>query len=189
VSGERPFLFVTSNPGKLREARSLLPVPIENLAVDLDEIQSVSVKEVSLHKLAQARRHVDGPVFVEDVALGFDALGGFPGPFVKWLVASAGGAGVGKIAAGLEQSTGSAICSIAAWDGEAVHTFIGECRGILLSEPRGTAGFGWDAWFQPEGHTLTYAEMSVDEKSKVSHRALAYAKFVAHLSGGAEPHA
>ena len=190
MNGPRPFFFVTSNPGKLREARSLLPIEIESLDLDLEEIQSLSVEEVSLHKLAQARRHVDGPVFVEDVALGFDSLGGFPGPFVKWLVASAGGAGVGKIAAGLERATGSAVCSIAAWDGASVHTFIGECPGLLLAEPRGTAGFGWDAWFQPEGFSLTYAEMASDEKATISHRARAYAKFSACLlSGSAERHA
>ena len=83
MSGATALRFVTSNPGKLREAAALLPVPIDALDVDLDEIQASTVEEISLHKLEQARRLVDGPVFVEDVALGFDALGGFPGPYVK----------------------------------------------------------------------------------------------------------
>jgi non-canonical purine NTP pyrophosphatase (RdgB/HAM1 family) len=177
--------FVTSNPGKLREARALLPVPIDALEIDLEEIQAPTIETISLHKLEQARRQVDGPVFVEDVALGFDALGGFPGPYVKWLLAAAGGEGLGRIAAGLDDAGATAVCHLAMWDGSMVRSFVGECHGRLLAFPRGSAGFGWDAWFQPDGQPLTYAEMTPESKAETSHRARAYALFAAHLLSGA----
>lgn len=180
-----PLRFATSNPGKLREARALLPIPIEPLRIDLEEIQAATIEAISIHKLEQARRVSDGPVFVEDVALGFDALGGFPGPYVKWLLRCAGGDGIGRIAAGLSDAAGSAVCQLAVWDGEEVRTFRGECRGRLLAAPRGSGGFGWDAWFEPEGHALTYAEMNEVEKSRVSHRGRAYARLSAFLSSRA----
>ena len=185
MTAGQPFRFATSNAGKLREARALLPVPIEALEVDLQEIQGASIEAISLHKLDQARRLVAGPVFVEDVGLGFDALGGFPGPYVKWLLSAAGGAGVGRIAAGLPDTTGSAVCHLAVWDGDSMRSFVGECRGRLLAEPRGTGGFGWDPWFEPQGSSLTYAEMSEAEKSRISHRAKAYSMFSAFLSSRA----
>ena len=46
---------------------------------------------------------------------------------------------------------------------------------------RGAAVFGWDAWFQPQGSAKTFAEMTADEKDKVSHRGKAYRLLAAHL--------
>lgn len=185
MSLREPLRFATSNPGKLREARELLHVPIEPIDTEIEEIQAGSIAEIALHKLDQARRLVPGPVFVEDVALGFDSLGGFPGPYVKWLIRASGGEGVGKIAAGLDDTRGAAICHLAFWDGETARSFVGECRGRLLAAPRGVGGFGWDAWFLPDGETLTYAEMTSEAKAKVSHRAKAYRLFAEFLLSGA----
>jgi non-canonical purine NTP pyrophosphatase (RdgB/HAM1 family) len=185
VSRRLPLRFATSNRGKLREARAILSVPIESLDVDLEEIQAPTIESITLHKLQQARRFVEGPVFVEDVALGFEVLGGFPGPYVKWLLAAAGGEGVGRIAAGLSDSSGSAVCHLAFWDGDTVRTFVGECRGRILAQPRGDEGFGWDAWFEPAGLRMTYAEMTEEQKVCVSHRAMAYKHFSEHLLSGA----
>lgn len=60
-------------------------------------------------------------------------------------------------------------------------TFIGVCPGNLLKNPRGGAGFGYDPLFVPEGYSLTFAELSGEEKNKISHRALALQKFVDFL--------
>lgn len=57
--------------------------------------------------------------------------------------------------------------------------FEGECRGTLLVEPRGNAGFGYDPLFVPDGYTESYAELGDEVKSKISHRARAWAEFVA----------
>ncbi|GAB3966026.1 non-canonical purine NTP diphosphatase [Spirosoma terrae] len=61
------------------------------------------------------------------------------------------------------------------------HQFEGIVEGQILQEPRGIGGFGYDPIFLPDGHDRTFAEMSLDEKSKISHRSKALAKMVAYL--------
>ena len=74
-----------------------------------------------------------------------------------------------------------AECCVAYWDGSKGHIFCGVTAGEILVEPRGERHFGWDAWFQPKGSKKTFAEMTDDEKDKVSHRGDAYRKLAAHL--------
>lgn len=61
------------------------------------------------------------------------------------------------------------------------HQFEGIVEGQILHEPRGSGGFGYDPIFLPDGHDRTFAEMSLDEKSKISHRSKALTKMVAYL--------
>jgi XTP/dITP diphosphohydrolase len=61
------------------------------------------------------------------------------------------------------------------------HSFEGIVEGTIIDSPRGTDGFGYDPIFVPEGHDRTFAEMSLEEKGKLSHRARAFAKLVAFL--------
>ncbi len=60
--------------------------------------------------------------------------------------------------------------------------FEGEVIGEITEEPRGDQGFGYDPVFQPQGHTRTFAEMSMAEKNQLAHRARALQKFKAFLS-------
>ncbi len=61
------------------------------------------------------------------------------------------------------------------------HQFEGIINGQILTEPRGTGGFGYDPIFLPDGYDRTFAEMSIDEKGLISHRAQALAKMIAYL--------
>lgn len=61
----------------------------------------------------------------------------------------------------------------------AEHVFEGECRGALLDEPRGGAGFGYDPLFVPDGYEQSYAELGDEVKSRLSHRARAWAALAA----------
>ncbi len=61
------------------------------------------------------------------------------------------------------------------------HQFKGIVDGRILTEPRGTGGFGYDPIFLPDGHDRTFAEMSIDEKGLISHRAQALAKMIMYL--------
>ncbi|KAA9355215.1 RdgB/HAM1 family non-canonical purine NTP pyrophosphatase [Larkinella humicola] len=61
-------------------------------------------------------------------------------------------------------------------------SFEGNAEGQILTEPRGTGGFGYDPIFQPDGHDRTFAEMSMEEKGDISHRGKAFAKLVAFLN-------
>jgi XTP/dITP diphosphohydrolase len=61
------------------------------------------------------------------------------------------------------------------------HQFEGVVNGQILTEPRGTGGFGYDPVFLPDGQDRTFAEMTLEEKGSISHRSRALAKMVAYL--------
>jgi XTP/dITP diphosphohydrolase len=77
--------FVTTNAGKVREAREYLSAPVEQVDVDTVEIQHEDLGAVAAHKARQAYRHVGDPVFVDDAGLFVDALDGFPGPYSSYV--------------------------------------------------------------------------------------------------------
>jgi non-canonical purine NTP pyrophosphatase (RdgB/HAM1 family) len=175
------LIFVSSNPNKAIEAERILGMPLLRVAIGLPEIQSADVEDITRYKLEVARAKGYGRLIVEDVSLGFDELGNFPGPFVRWLLEAAGGTGLAVIAYALRNRSARAQCCVAYWDGTEGHVFNGECEGEVLVEPRGDQNFGWDAWFQPRGSQKTFAEMSPEEKDRVSHRGRAYRKLAEHL--------
>jgi non-canonical purine NTP pyrophosphatase (RdgB/HAM1 family) len=175
------LILVSSNPNKGIEAERILGVPVLRVSIILPEIQAATVEDVTRYKLEVARTKGYGRLVVEDVSLGFDALGNFPGPYVRWLLEAAGGKGLGAIAYSLLDKSARAQCCVAYWDGKQPHMFCGEVHGEILVEPRGEQKFGWDAWFQPRGMSRTFAEMTPDEKDAISHRGLAYRKLAEHL--------
>lgn len=61
------------------------------------------------------------------------------------------------------------------------HQFEGTIQGQILTEPRGVGGFGYDPVFLPDGYDRTFAEMSIDEKTAISHRSRALTKMIAYL--------
>jgi len=77
--------FVTTNPGKLREAREYLDGPVAQLDFDTTEIQSDDLGEIAAHKAREAYRHAGEPVIVEDAGLFIEALDGFPGPYSAYV--------------------------------------------------------------------------------------------------------
>jgi non-canonical purine NTP pyrophosphatase (RdgB/HAM1 family) len=169
-----PLRLVTSNLHKAAEIASLLGVPVVRVDLDLTEIQSASLSRILLAKLDSAIGRAPAPIAVEDVSLELDDLGGFPGPYVRWLLEMAGGEGLGRISASLRSNLATARCLVAVWNGSRVMSAEGTVRGRVLSEPRGRRDFGWDAWFLPDHSERTYGEMSFDEKLACSHRSLAW---------------
>jgi non-canonical purine NTP pyrophosphatase (RdgB/HAM1 family) len=178
------LILVSSNPNKAIEAERILGMPLLRASIVLPEIQAADVKDITRHKLDVARTKGYGRLIVEDVSLGFDELGNFPGPYVRWLLEAAGGKGLAAIAYALNNRAARAECCVAYWDGTEGHVFCGECIGEILVQPRGEQKFGWDAWFQPRGSNKTFAEMTPEEKDEVSHRGHAYRKLAAHLKEG-----
>ena len=181
MSDRDKLILVSSNPNKGIEAERILGMPLLRVSLTLPEIQAADVEDVTRYKLEIARTKGYHRLVVEDVSLGFDELGNFPGPFVRWLLEAAGGKGLAAIAYALNNRAAKALCCVAYWDGAEGHVFLGECVGEVLVEPRGTQKFGWDSWFQPRGSTKTFAEMTPEEKDRVSHRGHAYRKLAAHL--------
>ncbi|MFB6179890.1 MAG: non-canonical purine NTP pyrophosphatase [Halorientalis sp.] len=79
--------FVTTNEGKLREAREYLgtDAEVEGLDFDTTEIQADDIGTIAAHSAREAFRHVQGPVIVEDSGLFVEALEGFPGPYSAYV--------------------------------------------------------------------------------------------------------
>lgn len=175
------LVLVSGNPNKGIEAERILGQPLLHASISLPEIQAATVEEITRYKLGVARTKGYGRLIVEDVSLGFDELGNFPGPYVRWLLEAAGGKGLGSIAFALLNRSAKAQCCVAYWDGTDARVFLGETSGEILVEPRGAQNFGWDPWFRPYGSTRTFAEMGPEEKDEVSHRGKAYRMLGDHL--------
>lgn len=175
------LILVSTNPNKGIEAERILGVPLLRVSIALPEIQASTVEEITRYKLEVARTKGYGRLIVEDVSLGFDELGNFPGPYVRWLLEAAGGTGLAVIAYAMRNRSARAQCCVAYWNGSEGRIFHGETSGEILVEPRGEQKFGWDAWFQPAGTTKTFAEMAPEEKDAHSHRGKAYRKLAEHL--------
>lgn len=176
------LVFVTSNLGKVREAESVLGLKLEHRALDLSELQSLDLGEVVRAKAAAAWDRLGVPVLVEDTGLELAGLGGFPGPLVRWLLASVGPAGICRIARCFDDPRAVARCIVCATDGQREVVGEGVVRGTITERPRGGRGFGWDAAFCPdEGDGRTFAEMSLAEKNRISHRRRALARLLEAL--------
>jgi non-canonical purine NTP pyrophosphatase (RdgB/HAM1 family) len=186
-SDDHGLILVSGNPNKGIEAERILGMPLLRVSISLPEIQAATVEEVTRHKVEAARTKGYHRLIVEDVSLGFDELGNFPGPYVRWLLEAAGGKGLAAIAYALNNRSAKAQCCIGYWNGREVKTFTGEVAGEILVNPRGEARFGWDAWFVPRGSDKTFAEMTDAEKDASSHRGDAYRQLSAHLTAENAP--
>ena len=86
VAVKQQLILISSNPKKGIEAERILGIPLLRVSLMLPEIQAPTVEEITRHKLEVARTKGYQRLIVEDVSLGFDQLGNFPGPYVKWLL-------------------------------------------------------------------------------------------------------
>lgn len=153
MSGSRKTItFVTGNAKKLEEFIAILgkdfPHDIVSKKLDLPEYQG-EPEDVCREKTKEAARQVAGPVIVEDTCLCFNALGGLPGPYIKWFLDKMGPEGLPKLLAGFEDKSGYAMC-IAGYcedEGSEPILFEGRTPGTIVA-PRGPPHFGWDPCFQ-----------------------------------------
>ncbi len=188
----RPILLLaTGNKGKVREYRVLLRgIPYEiktpaelGVTVDVDEAGATFEENATLKATTLAR--VSGRLsLADDSGLEVDALGGEPGSrshryagehasdtkLIDYLL---------KKLEGVPESERTArfrcVIAVATPEGE-VTLFSGECRGIVISQPRGRRGFGYDPVFYLPELGRTMAELTLAEKNRVSHRARAAAR-------------
>jgi non-canonical purine NTP pyrophosphatase (RdgB/HAM1 family) len=169
------LVFVTSNLNKLREAEAVLGIKLDHRALEIAELQSLSLEEVVRAKASCAWERLRAPVLVEDTSLELVGLGGFPGPLIRWMLASVGPAGICRIAHAFADPRAIARCMVTATDGGDEVVGMGEVRGRIAEAPRGGRGFGWDSAFVPDGHRgRTFSELSSAEKNAISHRRKAF---------------
>jgi non-canonical purine NTP pyrophosphatase (RdgB/HAM1 family) len=166
-------VFVTGRAEKAREAERL-GFRLERRDLDLAESQALDPADIVEAKARDAYARLARPVVVEDSGLAIKAWNGFPGALVKWLEKSAGLETMALMLDRFPDRSATATCAVAYFDGERVVQGRGEVSGVIAHAPRGKGGFGWDALFIPEGSDRTFAEMSGDEKDRVSHRRRAW---------------
>jgi non-canonical purine NTP pyrophosphatase (RdgB/HAM1 family) len=165
--------FITSSANKLAEVARILGRTLERASLQLEEIQAIDLEPVVRHKAHQAYGHLGRPVLVEDTGLALAAWNGLPGALIKWFLASLGTDGICKLLRGESNRAATATTLFAYYDGTDVRVFSGTVQGLVPEMPRGTNGFGWDAIFQPQGSSQTFAEMTPEEKDRFSMRRLA----------------
>lgn len=165
----KDVVFVTGNANKAKHLSELLGVEIEYQNIDLEEIQSMDVTEVAIDKAKRAYEKLKRPVLVEDQALYLNALGGFPGPFVKFMVDSSGGIeSISRILKDYRDKTCIARDVFVYVDGKGPEIFVGEHAGVIAEAPRGEGGWGWDPVYCPDGFGgRTSAELSSEEYKKI----------------------
>ena len=181
------FVLVSGNPDKLAEARRLCGPGLDALALDLPEIQSLDLGAVLAAKGEEAWRRLGRPLVVEETALELEALGGFPGPLVKWMLQAVGAAGIARAALALGDPRAVARCRLLYRDAARTLTADGMTAGRLVLPPRGGLGFGWDPVFQPEGEALTYGELQPAVKDAIGHRGRAWRELLPRLDAAPAP--
>ena len=177
--------FITSNKGKLKEAQAALgPVgyDVRQLNPGYPEIQADTLEAVALFGIEHLKTKVDGMFILDDSGLFIECFGGFPGVYSAYVLKTLGNPGILRLLGDRKDRNAKFRCCIGMFDpktGPAIVT--GECRGVLSTQMRGSAGFGYDPLFIPEGDTRTFGEIPLDEKNKISHRGRAIAALVALL--------
>ena len=187
------ILAATTNKHKIQEFQAMLDASADSGRVciispdtikDFPEIveNGTSFEENARIKAGQAARYADMAAFADDSGLEVAALGGAPGIYS----ARYGGENatfpekIAKLLAELgnaEDRRARFVCVIAlAYRGDIVETFRGEVTGRIAYEPRGSQGFGYDPVFIPDGYDKTFGELGEEVKSKISHRARAFAQ-------------
>ena len=169
--------MVTGNANKAREVEAFFKGQLEvaHISLDLPEHRSDNVGEIAAGKAQFAYGQLKRPLIVDDTAFSIEALKGFPGPYAAYVQNSIGNAGIPKLMDGRSDRIAHFVTAIAYADETGVRAFIGTLAGIIPESPRGEGGFGYDPIFEIEGHTL--AEIPIEVKSRISHRARALAAF------------
>lgn len=186
------LIFATGNQHKLMEVKKIMPSHIELLSLkDIDFTEDIEEtgKTLEENALLKAKTIFDKTriaCMADDSGLLVDALNGEPGVY------SARYAGPEK---NDESNTQKLLKELHASNNRSAHfktvialvvpgkeiLFDGKIEGQIITEKKGSNGFGYDPVFVPNGYQQTFAELSLDEKSKISHRALAVKKLIEYL--------
>lgn len=188
----KSFCFATNNLHKLEEIRALLGPffqlkSLEEIGCDeeLPETQN-TIAGNSLQKAQYVFDKFEVPCFADDTGLEVEALNNAPGVFsaryageqknnednIRLLLSNLNG---------VDNREARFRSVISLVESDSVNTFEGIVNGTILQEKRGDKGFGYDSIFLPDGFDKTFAEMELQEKNKISHRAIAVEKLIKFL--------
>lgn len=163
---------VTNNPHKAREIGLFFGgvAEVTHVALECPEVRDNSVKTIAEKKAEYAYQILKRPLICDDTGFYIHALRGFPGPYAAFVQETIGNEGILRLMEGVSDRKAFFETAIAYANGDDIRVFSGRIQGRVVA-PRGTGGFGYDPIFEWRGRTL--AEMSPEEKNRVSHRARA----------------
>ena len=173
----RTLTMVTSNANKAREVAAFFggTLEVRHFSLDIPELRSDNVQTIAREKARYAYDHIHRPLIVDDTAFSIDALKGFPGPYAAYVLSTIGNTGILRLMEGAEDRTARFTTAIAFADESGIEAFSGTIEGRIIHGTRGTGGFGYDPIFEVGDKTL--AEIPLEEKSAISHRAKALSAF------------
>ena len=198
------IVFATNNNHKLSEIRSILGDSIEVLSlkdiscdVDIPET-GTTLEENALQKAQYVYDHYHIDCFADDTGLEVDALNGAPGVYSARYAGDGhdSEANMTKLLKELGENNNRKarfrtvialiqkknVCPCGCTSIKEIHQFEGIVEGEIIRERRGGEGFGYDPIFQPDGYDKTFAELGMNIKNHISHRARAVAKLCEFLN-------
>jgi len=196
------LVLATHNQGKLRELRELLRGQVPGLDVDTDVVDAgalqapdvaetgVTFAENARLKAHEVARFTGVLAIADDSGLAVDVLGGAPGIFsARWAGKHGNDAANLELLLAQLSDIGPAhrgarfVCAAALASPDGSHDAVEEgfLEGILLAEPRGAGGFGYDPIVQPLGMDVSCAELTAAEKNAISHRGHAFRALLPHI--------
>jgi XTP/dITP diphosphohydrolase len=181
------LVFATNNEHKTREINNILDDNIKllllsdvNITDDIPEDEPL-LEGNAMFKARYVHDRTGLNVFADDTGLEIDALNGLPGVHSARFAgeakdSSANIARVLSMLRGIAERKARFRTVIALIFENKEYLFEGSVSGIIIDEKRGSEGFGYDPVFIPDGQDLTFAQMPLNEKNKISHRAIAFGK-------------
>jgi XTP/dITP diphosphohydrolase len=197
------IVLATRNKKKIEEIKRItagLPVAVLSLDDYPECSETVEDRDTfegnATKKAAEVCRCTGKPSLADDSGLEVGALGGAPGVYSARYAADAASGNDPKNYekllrdlndVPLEKRVAQFVCCLAlAFPDGTIRTFFGYAKGCIGYEPLGTLGFGYDPVFIPEGYKKTFAEMTGEEKDRLSHRGKALENLIKYLKSS--PH-
>lgn len=188
----RTLVFATNNKHKLEEVQALIGDKFQLKTLDeigcLDDIPETgdTFSDNASQKSQYIWERFKIDCFSDDSGLEVDALNGEPGVYSARYSGSRDSEEnlqlVMSKMKGINNRSARFKCVISIILDGKEHLFEGSVEGKITNSRSGSAGFGYDPIFKPQGYDVSFAEMSAEEKNKISHRARAVEKLVAFLN-------
>ena len=186
------LVFATNNKYKILEVQQLLPETIEIVSLEsigcFEEIPetATTIEENAIMKANYVTQKYGYNCFADDTGLEVDALNGAPGVFSARYAGEQRSSedNMDKLLDALSNTTNrkAQFKTIIALNlNGRQHLFTGIAKGEITLKKIGNQGFGYDPIFIPEGHTATFAQLSLEEKGHISHRGKATEQLINFL--------
>jgi len=186
------LVFATNNKNKILEVQQMLPSTIEIISLEnigcFEEIPetAATIEENAIMKANYVTEKYGYDCFADDTGLEVEALNGEPGVFSARYAGELRSSedNMNKLLDALsnEPNRSAQFKTVIALNlNGKQHLFTGIAKGKITLEKTGNQGFGYDPIFQPEGHEVTFAQLSLEEKGKISHRGKATEQLIAFL--------